>query len=240
MTKDTGQNIVQTAKEDFCSLSESMETILMERRSVRSYYPDPVPAPLLDKIFSQAQRSPSNCNTQPWVVHVVSGETLEAMRDALPKKAQSGETNLDFPYNIKYPGVYQDRQYDAANKLYASLDIKREEKSRRQDVFMQNYQFFGAPHAVFLFLPEHFGLREAADVGMYAQTLMLTLTANGLASCPQTSLGFHADVVKEMLGVGDDLKLLFGLSFGYPNNENPINSVRVGRADISDVAVFHN
>jgi len=239
MTKNPSQRVAQTAEDAFSSLSESMETILTERRSVRSYFPDPVPAPLLEKIFTQAQRSPSNCNTQPWVVHVASGETLEAMREALPAKAKTGETNLDFPYNIKYPGVYQDRQYDAANKLYASLDIKREEKARRQEVFMQNYQFFGAPHAVFLFLPDHFGLREAADVGMYAQTLMLTLTANGLASCPQTSLGFHADIVKEMLGVDDNLKLLFGLSFGYPNNESPINNVRVGRADISDVAVFH-
>ena len=239
MTNDSSQNVAQSAEEEFCTLSENMETILMERRSVRSYHPDPVSTTLLQKIFSQAQRSPSNCNTQPWIVHVASGETLEAMREALPLKAKTGETNLDFPYNIKYPGVYQDRQYDAANKLYASLDIKREEKSRRQEVFMQNYQFFGAPHAAFLFLPEHFGLREAADVGMYAQTLMLTLTANGLASCPQTSLGFHADIVKEMLGVGDNLKLLFGLSFGYPDNENPINGVRVGRADLDDVVVFH-
>ncbi|OUS27043.1 nitroreductase [Gammaproteobacteria bacterium 45_16_T64] len=225
--------------QDTAILSESIETILMERRSVRSFLDKPVPQSLLERVFTLAQRSPSNCNTQPWAVHVASGETLAALREALPKQAMSGNTHLDFPYNIKYPGVFQERQYDAANKLYASLDIKREDKARRQDVFMDNYRFFGAPHAVFLFLPEHFGLREAADVGMYAQSLMLTLTAHGLGSCPQTSLGFHADIIKEMLGIGEELKLLFGLSFGYPDLDSPINTVRVDRAELTDVAVFH-
>lgn len=224
---------------DVSLLSDSIETILQERRSVRGFLDTPIPMPLLERVFTLAQRSPSNCNTQPWVVHVASGETLDALRDALPKQAMSGQTQLDFPYNIKYPGVYQDRQYDAANKLYESLAIRREEKARRKEVFMDNYRFFGAPHAVFLFLPEHFGLREAADVGMYAQSLMLTLTAHGLGSCPQTSLGFHADVVKDILGVGDELKLLFGLSVGYPDPDSPINTVRVDRAELSDVAVFH-
>lgn len=220
-------------------LTTSMKTVLTERRSVRGYLDKPVPQPLLEQIFTLAQRSPSNCNTQPWVVHVASGETLGTLRDALPKQAKTGRTHLDFPYNIKYPGVYQDRQYDAANQLYASLDIKREEKSRRQEVFMQNYQFFGAPHAAFLFLPAHFELREAVDVGMYAQTLMLTLTAHGLGSCPQTSLGFHADIVKEVLGIDDSLKLLFGISFGYPDSDNPINNARVGRAKLCDTTTFH-
>ncbi len=223
----------------FDTLASSIESILAERRSVRAYKENPIAQSLLEKVFTLAQKSPSNCNTQPWVVHVASGETLNAMREALPVQAKTGKTHLDFPYNIKYPGVYQDRQYDAANQLYASLGIKREEKSRRQDVFMQNYQFFGAPHAAFLFLPSHFDLREAVDVGMYAQTLMLTLAAHGLGSCPQTSLGFHADIVKEMLGVDDSLNLLFGISFGYPDADSPINNTRIGRANISDTTTFH-
>lgn len=222
------------------SLADSIETVLNQRRSVRGFLSTPVPAEQLQKIFQLAQRAPSNCNTQPWIVHVVSGEKLETLRKQLPHNTLQGKMAPDFPYNGKYEGAYRERQFDAANQMYGSLDIPREEKQKRQEIFLRNYTFFGAPHVAFLFLPEPFGLREAADIGMYAQTLMLTLTAQGLASCPQTSLGFHASEVKKILGVDDKYKLLFGISFGYEDRADPINNTRVGRADLAETTIFHS
>lgn len=220
-------------------LANSIETVLNNRRSVRGFLPTPVPEAQLRKIFELAQRAPSNCNTQPWVVHVVSGQKLEALRGMLPQNTMQGKMTLDFPYSGKYDGAYKERQYDAANQMYSALNIPREEKHKRMEVFLRNYSFFGAPHVAFLFLPEPFGLREAADIGMYAQSLMLTLTANGLASCPQTSLGFHADAVREALGLDPSYKLLFGISFGYEDTQDPINNARVGRATLGETTVFH-
>lgn len=221
------------------ALSESIETLLNNRRSVRGFLPTPVPQEQLRKIFALANRAPSNCNTQPWVTHVVSGEKLEILRNLLPQNTMMGKMTPDFPYSGKYDGVYKERQYDAAAQMYSALDIPREEKHKRMEVFLRNYRFFGAPHAAFLFLPEPFGLREAADVGMYAQSLMLALTAHGLASCPQTALGFHAEAVREVLGVESNDKLLFGLSFGYEDTQDPINNARVGRASLEETTVFH-
>ncbi|MGB2255177.1 MAG: nitroreductase family protein [Spongiibacter marinus] len=85
----------------------------------------------------------------------------------------------------------------------------------------------------FIFLPEPFGLREAADCGMYAQSLMLALTAEGLASCPQTALSFNADLVREVLGIGAENKLLFGISFGEEDTDAAVNNCRTQR-DTSD------
>lgn len=216
------------------------DAIVNERRSVRGFLDKPVDRQLMEHIFTLANRAPSNCNTQPWTVHVISGEKQEKLRTLLPKNTLQGNMTLDFPYEPKYHGVYQDRQYDAANQMYGSLGLERKDKAERQAVFMQNYTFFGAPHVAFLFLPDHFGLREAADVGMYAQTLMLALTAHGLASCPQTSLGFHADAVREVLGIEADQKLLFGMSFGYEDIENRINNTRMGRAPLGETTAFHD
>ena len=84
-----------------------------------------------------------------------------------------------------------------------------------------------------------FGVREAADIGMYAQTLMLTLTANGLSSCPQTALSFHADLVRQALDIDEEYKLLFGISFGYEDTEEAANNARVGRAPIDETVTFH-
>ncbi len=221
------------------SLAQAIEEIITARRSVRGFLPTPVPRDTVEKIFTLAQRTPSNCNTQPWITHVVSGDKLETLRQKMPENTMMGKMTLDYPYSGKYDGVYKERQYDAAAQMYNAVGIGREEKQKRMEVFMRNYHFFNAPHVAFLFLPEPFSIREAADVGMYAQSLMLTLTAFGLGSCPQTSLGFHADLVREVLDVNPLNKLLFGISFGYEDKNDPINNTRMGRAALADTTFFH-
>ncbi len=215
------------------------DQIVASRRSLRAFLPQPVDREALEAVFSVAQRAPSNCNTQPWVVHVASGDVLEEMRRALPGKFMAGEISMDFPYDGSYEGVYRERQHAAAQALYDSVDIARGDKAKRHEQFMRNFVFFDAPHVAFLFLPEPFGLREAADLGMYAQNLMLAMTAHGLGSCPQTALSFQADYIRETLGIAADNKLLFGLSFGYPDPDAPANTCTTDRALVEDAVIFH-
>lgn len=216
------------------------DNIVASRHSLRAFLPKPVDAATLDTIFSVAQGAPSNCNTQPWVVHVVSGEKLETLRAEMPGRFMTGEFSMDFPYAGVYEGVYKERQYGAAQALYDAVNITRADKESRNKQFMRNFTFFDAPHVAFLFLPEPFGLREAADLGMYAQTLMLTLTAHGLGSCPQTALSFQADFVRAQLGIEASNKLLFGLSFGYPDPDAPANACVTDRAIVKDTVTFHS
>ncbi|WP_374962517.1 nitroreductase family protein [Spongiibacter tropicus] len=89
-------------------------------------------------------------------------------------------------------------------------------------------------------MPEPFGLREAADCGMFAQNLMLSLTAEGLASCPQTALSFNADLVRDVLDIPPENKLLFGISFGYEDAEDPANRCRTQRAPLGECIRFYD
>lgn len=221
-------------------LSNAFEAIVQGRRSLRAYRPEPVSQDLLDRVFSQAQRAPSNCNTQPWIVHVASGESVEKLRSEMSDRFMSGDMSMDFPYDGSYDGVYKERQHGSAQALYDSVGIERSDKAGRHVQFMRNFTFFDAPHVAFLFLPEPFGLREAADLGMYAQTLMLAMTANGLGSCPQTALSFQANFVREVLGVDVSNKLLFGISFGYPDDDAPANTCVTDRAALADTVTFHS
>jgi nitroreductase len=218
----------------------TFDDIVTSRHSLRAFLPTPVDTATLERIFSVAQYAPSNCNTQPWVVHVVSGPKLETLRADMPGHFMSGKFTMDFPYAGVYEGVYKERQYGAAQALYNAAGITREDKVRRNEQFMRNFTFFDAPHVAFLFLPEPFSLREAADLGMYAQTLMLTLTAHGLGSCPQTALSFQADYVREQLGIAANNKLVFGVSFGYPDPDSPANACRTDRATVVDAVTFHS
>ena len=223
---------------DTMETSSTFLSIVESRRSMREFSSDPVPDSVIEAVFGAAQRAPSNCNTQPWFVHVVTGETLEKLRSELPAKFAAGEIALDFPYDGQYEGVYKERQYASAAALYDSLGIAREQKAERNAWFMRNFSFFDAPAVAFFTLPTGFGLREACDLGMYAQTVMLGLTAHGLGSCPQTALAFLANVIRPTLSLGDHEQLMFGMSFGYPT-ESAVNNVRTDRAQLSEVVTFH-
>jgi len=216
------------------------DQVVASRRSLRAYLPQAVDKQTLEHVFSVALRAPSNCNTQPWLVHVASGESLEKLRAEMSSRFMAGEMSMDFPYDGVYEGVYKQRQHGSAQALYDAVNVTREDKAGRHQQFMRNFIFFDAPHVAFLFLPEPFGLREAADLGMYAQTLMLAMTAHGLGSCPQTALSFQVDFVRETLGIDAGNKLLFGISFGYPDPDAPANTCTTDRAALADVVTFHS
>lgn len=215
------------------------ESVQQNRKSVRAYLPKPVPANVLKHVFTSALSAPSNCNTQPWLVHVVSGDKRQMLAEALQTKLLQGEFQMDFPYDGQYQGAYKARQVDAAVKLYQSMGIEKDDKPARDAAFFRNFEFFGAPHAAFIFMPETFSLREAADCGMYIQNLLLSMVANGLAACPQTALSFHADCVREVLQLPETNKLLLGISFGYEDTQAPVNQFRTEKAALADVVTFH-
>ncbi len=219
--------------------AQAFADIIRERRSIRAFLPQPVPQTLMEKIFELANCAPSNCNSQPWLVHVVSGAQLEWLRKDIPNAMMNGQITMDFPYEGKYSGIYRERQVGAAEAMFNVMGIKREDKIKRNEAFMRNFTFFDAPHVAFLFMAENFGLREAADIGMYAQSLMLSLTAHGLGCVPQTALSFHADLVRKTLNIDASQKLLFGISFGYTDSSAAVNQCRTTRAKVNDNVIFH-
>ena len=217
------------------SPSAVFSDIARGRRSIRAFRSEPIPEDVLKSIFTDALRAPSNCNTQPWFVHVATGATLEALRKELPERFVAGDLSLDHPYDGKYEGVYRDRQHASARVLYDALGIPREQKAERQSWFLNNFRFFGAPAVAFFTLPGQFGLREACDLGMFAQTVMLGCTARGMGSCPQTALGFLANVIKPALSIPEEQKLLFGLSMGIIDEDAAENTAVTDRATLDEL-----
>ena len=58
----------------------SFEDVVNSRQSVRGYKSDPVPREVIEEIIDVARRAPSSMNTQPWHVHVVTGDALDEVR----------------------------------------------------------------------------------------------------------------------------------------------------------------
>ncbi|EMF01215.1 nitroreductase [Streptomyces mobaraensis NBRC 13819 = DSM 40847] len=213
------------------------ERLIRGRRAVRAYRPDPVPDTVITAIFDLAAAAPSNGNTQPWSVDVVSAGARERLGEALVRAAEEGKQTPDFPVR-PYTGVAAERCAAAGALMYGALGVARGDHAGRRRAFLAGLRFYGAPHVALLSLPADADERMAADLGIYAQTLMLAMTAYGVASCPQGVLGLFADAVRSVLGPTTD-KLLFGVSFGYAEPKAMRAMPVVPRVPLAETTRFH-
>ena len=223
------------------SMPSFAETV-RRRRSYRDFLPTPVPQDVLRQVLEDVQLAPSNCNTQPWNIHIVSGPKRDELSRALHSANSSGHMSPDFSWDVRaFPDQYGDRRRAQGAIYYRNLGIEQKNQRGRANAAAANFSFFNAPHVAMLFTPEIGDcVRVASDLGMYGQTFLLALAARGLGGVPQTSLGLFADTVRDVLNVSPDLKLLYGISFGYPDTVAAGNREQMGRADLAESVIFHN
>jgi nitroreductase len=110
-----------------------------------------------------------------------------------------------YPPALKSP--YGERRSTFGRERYSALGIAREELEARQRAAIGNWKCFGAPAAMFCYIDPDMGLPQWADVGMYLQTVMLLLRAEGLHSCPQMAWSQVRATVAEFLSPPDGLIL---------------------------------
>jgi len=217
--------------------------VVKARHSYRGFLPKAVDEKTLKEIFELASWAPSNCNVQPWHVHVLSGDACNSMREKMKEAAlENPSGNPDFPWQGKFSGDYRERQICSALGLWEHQGVTREDREKREWSWMRNFEFFDAPHIAFIFVTDEFPelVRLAGDTGMYAQTLMLAMENAGLGSCPQTSVSCYPDLVRQELGVESQFKLMMGLSFGYVDHADSANNLRTDRAPLEQSTTFHS
>jgi nitroreductase len=219
-------------------LTATAERLIRARRSTRQFRPEPVPQATIRAVFELANTAPSASNTQPWLVEVVSGAEKDKLTQDLLAAAEQGGKGADFPHD---PGIYTPehnaRRRETGALIYRALGIARDDVAARQQQYLSNFRFFGAPHVALMFVPASSDTLMCNDVGMYTQTLLLAMTAHGVASCTQAIVAWHAETVRASLGI-TDRKLLYAVSFGYAAEDAPINQVRTSRAPVSETVRF--
>ncbi|HEY4205053.1 MAG TPA: nitroreductase [Xanthobacteraceae bacterium] len=216
-----------------------LEELLGERFSCRAFQPKPVPRPIIERVLTAAQRTASWCNSQPWQVIITSGAEKEAFRKLMYEAAaKGGGHHGDFPFPREYRGVYLERRRESGFQLYNTLGIARGDKAAYAQQALQNFNFFGAPHVAVIHTDEALGVYGAIDCGGYVSNFMLAAQALGLATVPQAALAFHSDVIRKHFGLGDDRRVVCGISFGYGDIDHKVNSYRTSRASIPDTVTF--
>ena len=196
---------------------ELIEQLLAARFSCRAFLPKPVPRATIERILVAAQKTASWCNSQPWRLEITSGKATQKFREAMYGAASSGRPNSgDFPFPREYRGVYLERRRESGFQLYNSLGIPRGDKAGYAKQALENFNFFGAPHVAIVHTDE----------------------ALGVATIPQAALAFQSEVVRRHFGLGDDRRVVCGISFGYPDREHKANSYRTSRAKLADAVTF--
>ncbi|QCW51989.1 nitroreductase [Nocardioides dongxiaopingii] len=213
--------------------------LMAERWSCRAFRPEAVEEEVLRGIFATAQQTASWCNTQPWGVHLLSGDSAQwfgkELSEHVVANASPEQQSPDLDLPAAYTGVYRERRREAGYALYESLGIERSDLGRRAEQMLLNYTFFGAPHVAIITSDRAQGTYGALDCGGYVANLMNAALDVGVASIAQGAIGMYAGAVRELLGLDDDRVVVCGVSLGRPDEEHPVNTFRTSRAALEDL-----
>ena len=214
---------------------------VVSRRSVRGFLPTPIDPALLRRILETASRAPSGGNLQPWHIDVVGGAELDRLKAIMAKRVPEAPTGEPTEYDVypkELPEPYRSYRFQVGEDLYGALGIPRENKLARMMWFARNFQFFGAPVALFCTVARTMGPPQWSDLGMYLQTVMLLLREAGLDSCPQECWAIYPNTVRAFLGTPPERMLFTGMAIGWQDVSDPANAVRAQRAGLADFATL--
>jgi nitroreductase len=212
------------------------------RYSCRAFLPTPVPLATVRAILERAAQAPSGGNVQPWLVHAIAGERIEALKAQLrPRFAKElprgeGAEYEVYPRDLKEP--YYGRRARVGSQLYESISIPREDKAGRYRQFSRNYLFYDAPVGLFVVMDRIMGPPQWSDVGGFIQNIMLLARAYGLHTCAQEAWTSWHKTVTAFLKLPPEHILFCGIALGYADEAAPINRWRAEREPVEAFATF--
>lgn len=210
------------------------------RRSIRRFLPEPVSETTIREILRLAARAASGVNMQPWLVHIVTGETRASLSKAARKAVAEGKAVLEYPYlPDTIPEPYLARRRKIGYDLYAQYGIARDDYPARQEAMLRNFDFFGAPVGLFILMDRAMSQGSWLDCGMFMHGAMLAARAFGLETCAQQAWCDVGNVVHRELDIPETQILLSGMAIGLPDPAAPENSLRSERACVDAFSTWH-
>ena len=217
------------------------DEVVLGRRSIRGYQPDPVPKALIREVLQIAMRAPSSLNTQPWNFYVVTGAPLDRIRAGNTERNLAGvPDSREFRGHGEYAGVHRERQIEIAKQLFGAMGIAREDKAARKDWVLRGFRQFDAPVSIVVTYDRsiHGGDIAPFDCGAVTNALVNAAWSRGLG-CVINSQGImQSPVVREHAGIADDQVIMICVAMGWPDETFPANAVVSRRKSVDEAAVF--
>jgi nitroreductase len=225
----------------------SVDAAITSRLSARAFLPKPVPRSEIEHILQVASRAPSGTNTQPWQVYVLQGasrdslvEKVCAAHDAVradPSLAAQYQEAYDY-YPTQWVSPYIDRRRENGWGLYGLLGIGKGDKDKMHAQQQRNFRFFDAPVGLMVTIDKVMGRGSLVDVGMFLQNIMVAARARGLHTCPQAAWNGYANIIMPHIGATEQEMLVCGLSLGYADPDDLVNTFVTPREPVSSFTTW--
>jgi nitroreductase len=227
------------------ALRDAVDWAVVTRRSIRAFLPTPVPREEVDAILRVASAAASGVNTQPWRVHVVTGEAKQRLSDAIARIDNDPELRerLEEPYDYyprEWTSPFIERRRKVGWDLYGLLGIAKGDKERMHAQHGRNYSFFGAPVGLFFTLNRVMQTGSYLDYGMFLQNVMVAARGRGLDTCPQVAFTKFHRVIAEHLRIPADEVLVCGMSLGFADSSRIENSLVTEREPVERFTTYHD
>jgi nitroreductase len=217
------------------------DEVVLGRRSIRGFKPDPVPKSLVREVIEIAMRAPSSLNTQPWNFYVVAGAPLDRIRAGNTERNLAGvPSSREFRSHGEYGGAHRERQIEIAKQLFGAMGIERHDKAGRQDWVLRGFRQFDAPISVVVTYDRsiHGGDIAPFDCGAVANALVNAAWSRGLG-CVINSQGImQSPVVREHSRIPEDQVIMICIAMGFPDDAFPANAVVSRRKSVDEATVF--
>jgi nitroreductase len=218
-------------------VTQCVDQVLQSRRSVRAYRPDPLAGDRVLEVLQAASCAPSNSNTQPWRVHVVTGAALRQLGDALVAAFRHGDFPPPAHFPDPLPGEFQERQAEFAARYYGALGIPRDDMPARLAQTERNFHFFGAPVGLLFTIDARLTRHSWLDLGLFVQNVMLAARSRGLDTCPQVSFARYHAVIASHLDLPPEEVTACGMSMGIRDGAAGVNRMdALPRRSVADFA----
>ena len=217
------------------------ETLVQTRKSVRGFKKQPVARAVIEDVIEVAKRAPSSMNTQPWHIHVLTGEPLEELRRRNMEEMVGGaKVKRDIVSHGEYQGVHRNRQVDIAKKLFGAMGIARDDKPMRQDWVLRGFRQFDAPVSLVLTYDRVLDGSDDTpfDCGAVATALVNAAWSRGLGAVINSQGIMQSPVVREHAGIADDQVIMKSIALGWPDESFPANAVVSERKSVEEATVF--
>jgi nitroreductase len=212
---------------------------LRARRTVRAFLDRPVPRQTLEAILSDALRTPSWANTQPWEIFVAGGEAFERIRRISEQRTLE---KIPSDPDVPFPGAWTPECRARTKELTAGrAEVRRttaDDPEFHREFLMANRRFFGAPCAVYLCMDQTLGMWSMFDLGAMCQSVTLAAQDNGVDSAIAINLVIYPDLLREELGIPRELLIVIGIALGYPDTADPEDPFRSARRPLTDAVRF--
>ena len=227
--------------------AHSVDAAITSRMSVRAFLPKPVPREAIAHLLEVASRAPSGTNTQPWKVYVLQGASRDGLVDKVcaahdagradPAVAAARKPAYDY-YPTNWVSPYIDRRRENGWGLYGLLGITKGDKDKMHAQHQRNFRFFDAPVGIMVTIDKVLGRGSLVDCGMFLQNLMVAARGHGLDTCPQAAWVDYTDIVLPHVGAGDNEMLVCGLSLGYADPADKVNTFHTPREPVANFTTW--